>query len=604
MPGRRALRNFLDKLMVEFTVIGIVMVYMMLIFIDLMLNDDENIKAKWNPVFMIIDLAFLCAFTFELSLRLYAYGMVYLRSALSVFDALVVLVSFAMQILVVSSSKGIGNDLTFLSALRMIRLLRLFVILNKVQNTRERRKKEKYMKLGAPVERVMTLLDELKTNEIGLASSEIQTVEEQQADLTWIMQLIASDKLYTIDLRTAAGGKMSSDMAAFLTANMGMKKETVGDDADTDATGVDDSSVTSLSQAEGLKRQESGYVSQGGVQELELMEEIVENPAMTAALAKLHDWDFDPFEFHELTRQSGLVVGVYQLFCHYGLIDKFRLSKHRLLVFFRKIQDGYKATNPYHNCIHALDVVLNANYFMRHTKIKELITPLDILAVILASAIHDHEHPGLNNNFLMATKHEYAIRYNDQSVLESHHIASSWRLLLQDDYNFLRALSRDQYIELRDTVIQLVLGTDMKFHFEHFTKFKTKCSSDAFVPGCERSDVKFLLSIAVHTGDIANPAKPQSMCLRWTELVMEEFFRQGDLENEMGLPISPFYDRHKTSTAQCQMGFINVLVKPLFSEVSKLLGEPALTDCLGAVQANLEGWEAHGNNYFKLAGKD
>lgn len=116
----------------------------------------------------------------------------------------------------------------------------------------------------------------------------------------------------------------------------------------------------------------------------------------------------------------------------------------------------------------------------------------------------------------------------------------------QDDYNFLRALSRDQYNELRDTVIQLVLGTDMKFHFEHYTKFKTKCASDTFVPGCERADVKFLLSVAVHTADIANPAKPRKTCLRWTELVMEEFFRQGDLELEMGLPISPFYDRHKT----------------------------------------------------------
>ena len=68
----------------------------------------------------------------------------------------------------------------------------------------------------------------------------------------------------------------------------------------------------------------------------------------------------------------------------------------------------------------------------------------------------------------------------------------------------------------------------------------------------------------------------------------------------MGLPTSPFYDRQKTSTAQCQMGFINVLVKPLFSEFCGLLGEQATTDCLHALQANLEGWETHGNNYFKV----
>ena len=71
-----------------------------------------------------------------------------------------------------------------------------------------------------------------------------------------------------------------------------------------------------------------------------------------------------------------------------------------------------------------------------------------------------------------------------------------------------------------------------------------------------------MLSVTVHTADISNPAKPLALCLRWTEQVMEEFFRQGDLEASMGLPVSPFYDRHTTSIAQCQMGFINVLVKP------------------------------------------
>ena len=74
---------------------------------------------------------------------------------------------------------------------------------------------------------------------------------------------------------------------------------------------------------------------------------------------------------------------------------------------------------------------------------------------------------------------------------------------MQEDCNFLKNLSREQYTEVRDTVIQLVLGTDMKFHFEHFTKFKTKAQSGAFQPGCERADVKFLMGIAMHTGDVS-----------------------------------------------------------------------------------------------------
>ena len=150
--------------------------------------------------------------------------------------------------------------------------------------------------------------------------------------------------------------------------------------------------------------------------------------------------------------------------------------------------------------------------------------------------------------------------------------------------------------------MQLVLATDMKYHFEHYTKFKTKVSSGTFVPGCDREDVKFLLAVAMHTADIANPAKPLKTCLQWTELVMEEFFRQGDLEAKLGMPISPFYDREKTSTAACQMGFINVLVKPLYAEFTSLLGDPALTDCYGPLEANLRGWETHGNDLLKMGG--
>ncbi|KAL3925318.1 MAG: hypothetical protein SGPRY_003675 [Prymnesium sp.] len=81
-------------------------------------------------------------------------------------------------------------------------------------------------------------------------------------------------------------------------------------------------------------------------------------------------------------------------------------------------------------------------------------------------------------------------------------------------------------LSIRDTIVQLILGTDMRYHFEHYTKFKTKVQSETFKAGCSREDVKFLLSIAMHTADIANPAKPMKCCLQWTELVMEEFFRQ------------------------------------------------------------------------------
>ena len=43
-----------------------------------------------------------------------------------------------------------------------------------------------------------------------------------------------------------------------------------------------------------------------------------------------------------------------------------------------------------------------------------------------------------------------------------------------------------------------------------------------------------------------------------------------------------------------------MLVKPLFQEYTSLLGEPAVTACMGALQANLEAWESQGNALISM----
>ena len=83
---------------------------------------------------------------------------------------------------------------------------------------------------------------------------------------------------------------------------------------------------------------------------------------------------------------------------------------------------------------------------------------------------------------------------------------------------------------------------------------------------------------------------------------MEEFFLQGDKEASLGMPVSPFYDREKTNVAQCQMGFINVLVKPLYAEFTGLLGygDSQASECFRCLETNLRGWETHGNELLKM----
>ena len=46
------------------------------------------------------------------------------------------------------------------------------------------------------------------------------------------------------------------------------------------------------------------------------------------------------------------------------------------------------------------------------------IRPIDVLALIVAAAAHDMDHPGQSNAYNVLTGSELALRYNDKSVLE------------------------------------------------------------------------------------------------------------------------------------------------------------------------------------------
>jgi len=56
-----------------------------------------------------------------------------------------------------------------------------------------------------------------------------------------------------------------------------------------------------------------------------------------------------------------------------------------------------------------------------------------------------------------------------------------------------------------------------------------------------------------HCADLSNPTKPLPLYQQWTERIMAEFFRQGDLEREQGLDISPMCDRQTATIEKTQV---------------------------------------------------
>lgn len=102
-----------------------------------------------------------------------------------------------------------------------------------------------------------------------------------------------------------------------------------------------------------------------------------------------------------------------------------------------------------------------------------MFSSLEILAGLVAAAVHDVDHPGRNNQFLVNTSHELAIMYNDESVLENHHLAVAFKLLKEDICNFVCKLEPAQLKVFRRMMIDNVLATDMNKHFKHLGELKT-----------------------------------------------------------------------------------------------------------------------------------
>uniref|UniRef100_A0A8C3BPL7 Phosphodiesterase n=1 Tax=Cairina moschata TaxID=8855 RepID=A0A8C3BPL7_CAIMO len=277
-------------------------------------------------------------------------------------------------------------------------------------------------------------------------------------------------------------------------------------------------------------------------------------------LKSLDLWCFDVFALNRVTEEHSLRTIVYELFTRHNLSSRFKIPAVFLTSLLEALEAGYgKYRNPYHNQAHAADVTQTVHCFLLRTGMLHYLTEIEVLAIIFAAAIHDYEHTGTTNSFHIQTKSDCAILYNDRSVLENHHISAVFRMMQDEEMNIFVNLTKDEFAELRALVIEMVLATDMSCHFQQVKSMKTALQQ------LERIDKSKALSLLLHAADISHPTKQWAVHSRWTKALMEEFFRQGDKEAELGLPFSPLCDRTSTLVAQSQIGFIDFIVEPTFS---------------------------------------
>lgn len=87
---------------------------------------------------------------------------------------------------------------------------------------------------------------------------------------------------------------------------------------------------------------------------------------LSRVLEAVDEWEFDVFELADLTNNRPLSVLAFALLVRTGMVKRFGLDEVRLARFLVAIEEGYP-DNPYHNRMHAADVLRNLVSSMKYT---------------------------------------------------------------------------------------------------------------------------------------------------------------------------------------------------------------------------------------------
>ncbi|RHY20408.1 hypothetical protein DYB28_000057 [Aphanomyces astaci] len=317
--------------------------------------------------------------------------------------------------------------------------------------------------------------------------------------------------------------------------------------------------------------------------------------------SKQHGFDDFTFDIFTYTHDQ-LAVLVVQGFTQMGLCSIFSIPDEIAVRFVDTVRRGYR-DNPYHSWWHAVDVYQHVFALLNRTHLLSMLQPNIVFAMLVAALCHDIGHPGTDNAYEIATGSALAIQYNDMSVLEQHHASETFRILHLPACNILLGVSKPGYQTIRKLVIDGILQTDMKCHFDLVHDLEDAVTLSQSISSVVRrqknldmfdianaTHVKWLTGAILHASDIGAQTYPVAIAGQWyvyvkvfdlltithprmhasiqtrSNRLVDEFRLLGEKERSEGLPVAPFRDNLTTSKAvgRLQLNFINYIVTPIW----------------------------------------
>ncbi|XP_059583232.1 dual 3',5'-cyclic-AMP and -GMP phosphodiesterase 11A [Alligator mississippiensis] len=299
----------------------------------------------------------------------------------------------------------------------------------------------------------------------------------------------------------------------------------------------------------------------------------------------IDDIHFDDFSLDV----DAMITAALRMFMELGMVQKFKIDYETLCRWLLTVRKNYRMV-LYHNWRHAFNVCQLMFAMLTTAGFQEILTEIEILALIVGCLCHDLDHRGTNNAFQAKSGSALAQLYGTSATLEHHHFNHAVMILQSEGHNIFANLSSKDYSDLMQLLKQSILATDLTLYFERRTAFFELVSKGDYDWNV-KSYREIFQSMLMTACDLGAVTKPWEISRQATELVTSEFFEQGDRErSELKLTPSAIFDRNrKDELPRLQLEWIDSICMPLYESLVKL--NMKLKPMLDSVATNRSKWE-------------
>ncbi|GAB1609066.1 cGMP-specific 3',5'-cyclic phosphodiesterase-like [Argonauta hians] len=280
------------------------------------------------------------------------------------------------------------------------------------------------------------------------------------------------------------------------------------------------------------------------------------------------------------------ILIVARIFLEMNALELLEIPINLLYRWILTIRKNYRL-KPYHNWDHAVTACQTMFAILTIGKLKKHFTEFEVIFMLSSILSHDVDHRGTNNAFEGNIVSALAIFY-DSPVLENHHIQRTLMILKNDKTNIFYNFSTEKYKEALQFHITAILATDLVSYFEDRKSFErfVDVGTKNFKQGQPHL---LLIKMMMTASDLSGTTKPWEQHKVITMLLANEFYKQGDMERQRGIPVLPLMNREKRGELpKMQIGFIDFACVMVY----RLLGtvEEYMKPLWDRVLKNRENW--------------